>query len=47
MTPIILRYIVPFRGSDYDITRVDTFKGYKQNLTLYAKRKAGQQIAKN
>ncbi|WP_455759476.1 phage head closure protein [Cloacibacillus evryensis] len=36
---ITARHIVRFRGVDYDITRVDTFEGYKQDLTLYAKRK--------
>ena len=32
-------HIIRFRGVDYDITRVDTFEGYKQDLTLYAKRR--------
>ena len=34
------RHIVRYKGVDYDITRVDTFEGYKQDLTLYAKRRA-------
>ena len=38
-TNITTAHIVRFRGVDYDITRVDTFEGYKQDLTLYAKRK--------
>ena len=36
---ITTRHIIRFQGVDYDITRVDTFEGYKQDLTLYAKRK--------
>ena len=38
-TGITTAHIVRFRGVDYDITRVDTFEGYKQDLTLYAKRR--------
>ena len=38
-TGITTAHIVRFRGVDYDITRIDTFEGYKQDLTLYAKRK--------
>lgn len=36
---ITTRHIIRFRGVDYDITRVDTFEGYKQDLALYAKRR--------
>ena len=36
---VTTRHIIRFRGVEYDITRVDTFEGYKQNLTLYAKRR--------
>lgn len=36
---ITTAHIIRFRGVDYDITRVDTFEGYKSDLTLYAKRK--------
>lgn len=36
---ITTRHIIRFRGTDYDITRIDTFEGYKQDLTLYAKLK--------
>ena len=36
---ITTRHIIRFRGVEYDITRVDTFEGYKQDLTLYAKRR--------
>ncbi len=39
-TDITTRHIVRFRGVDYDITRVDTFEGYKSDLTLYAKKRA-------
>lgn len=39
-TDITTRHIVRFRGVDYDITRVDTFEGYKSDLTLYCKKKA-------
>ena len=34
---ITTRHIIRFRGVDYDITRVDTFEGYKRDLVLYAK----------
>lgn len=37
---ITTRHIIRYKGVDYDITRVDTFEGYKQDLTLYAKRRA-------
>ena len=37
---ITTRHIIRFRGADYDITRVDTFEGYKSDLTLYCKKKA-------
>ena len=36
---ITTRHMIRFRGVDYDITRVDTFEGYKNDLTLYAKRR--------
>jgi len=29
--------VIRYKGVDYDITRVDTFEGYKEDLTLYAK----------
>lgn len=32
-------HVIRYKGVDYDITRVDTFEGYKADLTLYAKRK--------
>ena len=37
---ITTRHIVRYKGVDYDITRVDTFEGYKSDLTLYAKKRA-------
>lgn len=30
-------HAIRFNGALYDITRVDTFEGYKQDLTLYCK----------
>jgi len=30
-------HVVRFRGVLYDITRIDTFEGYKTDLTLYCK----------
>ena len=37
---ITTRHIVRFRGVDYDITRVDTFEGYKSDITIYCKERA-------
>jgi len=36
-TDVTTRHIVRFRGADYDITRVDTFEGYKGDITIYAR----------
>ena len=36
---ITTRHIIRYNCVDYDITRVDTFEGYKSDLMLYAKRK--------
>ena len=36
---ILHQKICKVRGIDYNITRIDTFEGYKEDLTLYAKRK--------
>jgi SPP1 family predicted phage head-tail adaptor len=33
------RYIIRFRGVEYDITRVDDFQGYMGDLGVYAKRR--------
>ena len=38
-TDITTAHIIRFRGVDYNITRIDTCEGYKEDLTLYAKRK--------
>lgn len=32
-------YMIKFRGVQYDIVRIDTFEGYKEDLKLYCKRK--------
>jgi SPP1 family predicted phage head-tail adaptor len=36
---ITTRHVVRYGGVLYDITRVDTFEGYKCDLTVYAKRR--------
>lgn len=33
-------HVIRFNGALYDITRVDTFEGYREDLKLYAKRRA-------
>ena len=35
-------YVVKFRGVEYEILRIDTFEGYKEDLTLYCSRRARQ-----
>lgn len=40
---ITTAHVIRYKGVDYDITRVDTFGGYKGDLTLYG-RKGGQQM---
>ncbi len=37
---ITTAHVIRYKGVLYDITRVDTFEGYKQDLTLYAKKRA-------
>ena len=37
---ITTAHVIRYKGVLYNITRVDTFEWYKQNLTLYAKRRA-------
>ena len=32
-------HMIKFRGIQYDIVRIDTFEGYKDDLKLYCKRK--------
>ncbi len=39
-TDITTNNTVRYRGVEYEITRIDTFEGYKQDLTLYCKRKS-------
>jgi SPP1 family predicted phage head-tail adaptor len=34
---ITTRHIIRYKGADYDITRVDTFEGYKGDMTLWAR----------
>ena len=36
---ITTRHVIRYNGGLYDITRVDTFEGYKRDLTVYAKRR--------
>ena len=36
---ITTRHMVRYKDVDYDITRVDTFEGYKSDLTLYCKKR--------
>lgn len=39
---ITTAHVVRYKGVLYDITRVDTFEGYKEDLTLYCSRRARQ-----
>ena len=41
-TDITTACVVRYRGILYDITRIDTFKGYKEDLSLYCSRRARQ-----
>lgn len=41
-TDITTACVVRYRGVLYDITRIDTFEGYKEDLTLYCSRRARQ-----
>ena len=36
---ITTRHVIRYAGGLYDITRVDTFEGYKQDLTVYARKR--------
>lgn len=38
-TDITTAHVVRYKGVLYDITRVDTFEGYKEDLTLYCSRR--------
>ena len=35
-------HVIRYRGDIYEITRVDVFEGYKQDITIYAKRRIKQ-----
>lgn len=39
-TDITTACVVRYRGILYDITRIDTFDGYKEDLNLYCSRRA-------
>ncbi len=41
-TDITTAHAVRYNGILYDITRIDTFEGYKEDLTLYCSRRARQ-----
>ena len=41
-TDITTAHVVRYNGILYDIARVDTFEGYKEDLTLYFSRRARQ-----
>ena len=41
-TDITTACVVRYRGVLYDITRIDTFEGYKEDLSLYCSRRARQ-----
>ena len=34
---ITTAHVIQYKGKLYDITRVDTFEGYKEDITLYCK----------
>lgn len=41
-TDLTTAHVVRYNGVLYDITRIDTFEGYKEDLTLYCNRRARQ-----
>ena len=41
-TDLTTACVVRYRGVLYDITRIDMFEGYKEDLTLYCSRRARQ-----
>ena len=41
-TDITTAHVVRYKGVLYDITRVDAFEGYKEDLTLYCSRRVRQ-----
>ena len=42
-TDITTANLIRYKGVLYDITRIDTFEGYKEDLTLYCSRRARQE----
>ena len=41
-TDLTTAHVIRYGGVLYDITRIDTFEGYKEDLTLYCSRRARQ-----
>ena len=41
-TDLTTANVIRYNGRLYNITRIDTFEGYKQDLTLYCSRRARQ-----
>ena len=39
-TDLTTSHMIKFRGIQYDIVRIDTFEGYKEDLKLYCKRRS-------
>ena len=39
-TDITTAHVIKYNGIQYEITRIDTFEGYKSDLTIYCKRKS-------
>ena len=37
---ITTAHVVRYKGVNYEITRIDTFEGYKEDLVLYCKVKS-------
>lgn len=38
-TDVTTNHVISYNGLQYEIVRIDTFEGYKTDLTLYCKRK--------
>lgn len=41
-TDLTTAHVIRYNGILYDITRIDTFEGYKEDLTLYCSKRAKQ-----
>ena len=39
-TDITTAHVIKYNGIQYEITRIDTFEGYKSDLTIHCKRKS-------